>query len=171
MNGTLWVKQKSKDPHTQVGCIIVGPDNEVRSTGYNGLPRGVNDSINAYPERHDRVKDKYSWYAHAEENALLNAARMGTPMKGCRAYITATPCPTCARMLINAGIAEVYWSMDPSFVSSPERKMAFEKTYKISKAMFSEAKVSFIELVSTVDNVWVIRSNSTHPTPGSQAVD
>ena len=34
----------SKDPSTQVGCVVVGPDREIRSTGFNGLPRGIEDS-------------------------------------------------------------------------------------------------------------------------------
>ena len=171
MNGCHWVREKSKDQSTKVGCIIVGPDHEVRSTGYNGLPRGVNDSVEKHPERHDRVKDKYSWYAHAEENAIANAARMGTPLKGCTAYITAMPCPGCARMLINAGISTVYWAMDPSFVSTPERKIAFEKMLSTSKAMLGEAEVAFMSLAATVDNVWVIRTSSTGPATSPGAID
>jgi len=79
---------------------------------------------------------------------------MGTPMKDCRAYITAMPCPICARMLINAGISDVYWAMDPSFISTPERKIAFDKMRSISKAMFGEAGVAFVELIMTVNNIW-----------------
>lgn len=39
----MLIATKSKDPSTQVGCVIVGPDNEVRSTGFNGFPRGVQE--------------------------------------------------------------------------------------------------------------------------------
>lgn len=165
MTGAHWVRGKSKDPHTQVGCIIVGPDHEVRTTGYNGLPRGCNDSIIPFPERHDRTKDKYSWYAHAEENAIANAARMGTPLKGCTAYITALPCPTCSRIMIGAGIAEVYWAMDPSFVSNPERAVSFEKMLKTSKTMLSEAGVALIRLASTVNNIWTVSTSSYSAAP------
>jgi dCMP deaminase len=41
----LLIAQKSKDPSTQVGCVIVGPDNEIRSTGFNGFPRGVQETL------------------------------------------------------------------------------------------------------------------------------
>jgi len=167
MNGANWVRMKSKDPHTQVGCIIVGPDNEVRTTGYNGLPRGCNDSVVPFPERHDRTKDKYSWYAHAEENAIANAARVGTPLKGCIAFITALPCPTCSRIMIGAGLSEVYWDMDPSFVSTPERTASFEKMWKTSKTMLSEAGVALIRLASPVNNVWCINTGSPYITPVS----
>lgn len=160
MIGAHWVRGKSKDPHTQVGCIIVGPDKEVRSTGYNGLPRGVNDMINLCPERHDRARDKYSWYAHAEENAIANAARMGTSLKGCNAYITALPCPGCSRMLINSGIEGVYWAMDPSFVSSPERAASFDKMLSVSRTMLSEAGVFLIKLVATTENVWTVSTGT-----------
>lgn len=164
MIGAHWVRNKSKDPHTKVGCIIVGPDNEVRTTGYNGLPRGVHDSIVSHPERHDRVRDKYSWYAHAEENAIANSARVGTPLKGCTAFITALPCPTCSRIMIGAGISEVYWTMDPSFVSTPERKIAFEKMLSTSKAMLSEAGVALRKLSSSVNDVWSVDA-SLHSAP------
>jgi deoxycytidylate deaminase len=59
----------------RVGAVIVGPDNEIRSTGYNGLPRGVNDAVE---ERHSRITGaKYIWSCHAEQNAIFNAARIG----------------------------------------------------------------------------------------------
>ena len=40
----MLVATKSKDPSTKVGCVIVGPDNEIRSTGFNGFPRGVQET-------------------------------------------------------------------------------------------------------------------------------
>ena len=61
----------------RVGTVIVGPDNEVRSTGFNGLPRGVRDDLE---ERHSRITGaKYIWSCHAEQNAIFNAARIGVP--------------------------------------------------------------------------------------------
>lgn len=97
------VKQKSKDKHTQFGCIITGPDNEIRTTGYNSFPRGLNDNI---PERFERP-EKYFWMVHAERNAIYNAARMGTPLKGCTAYIDGLPCGDCAQGIIQSGIEEI----------------------------------------------------------------
>ena len=96
------VASKSKDPSTKVGCVLVGPDNEVRSTGFNGLPRGVTDK----PERMERPA-KYLWTSHAEENAVAQAARMGTAVKGCTAYVTHPPCARCTRALIQAGIRHI----------------------------------------------------------------
>lgn len=96
------VSHKSKDRSTKCGCVLVGPDREVRSLGFNGLPRGVFE----YEERHERP-EKYQWFEHAEPNAIFNAARCGTATRGCTAYVTAMPCSRCASALIQAGIVKV----------------------------------------------------------------
>jgi len=99
------VKLKSKDESTQIGAIIVGKDKEVRSTGYNSFPRGLNDNL---PERQLRP-EKYFWFEHAERNAIYNAARVGIPIDGSEMYITSgLPCCDCARGIINSGIKKVY---------------------------------------------------------------
>jgi dCMP deaminase len=103
MNLVKQVSLRSKDRSTQVGCVIVGPDNEIRTTGYNGFPRGINDDR---PERHERPA-KYLWTEHAERNAIYNAARCGIALKGCRAYLAWFPCMDCARALVQSGIVEL----------------------------------------------------------------
>jgi dCMP deaminase len=97
------VAARSKDPHTQIGCVIAGPAHEIRSTGYNSLPRGIRDDV---PERLERPT-KYLWMEHAERNAIYNAARCGTPLEGCTLYVEIMPCMDCARALVQAGIREV----------------------------------------------------------------
>lgn len=97
------VSSRSKDRSTKVGCVIVGPDNEIRSTGYNSFPRGINDDAE---ERHARP-EKYLWTEHAERNAIYNAARVGVALKGCRAYLPWFPCMDCARALVQSGIVEL----------------------------------------------------------------
>ena len=102
----LAVRKKSKYPSTKVACIIVGEDNEVRSIGFNGFPRGVEDDPEKVPERYERP-EKYVWFEHGERNAIYNAARMGTPLNGCRLYVTGYPCTDCARAIIQVGIKEI----------------------------------------------------------------
>lgn len=97
------VASKSKDQSTQTGCVIVGPDNEIRTTGYNGPPRGVNDEVT---DRHNRP-EKYYWFEHAERNAIYNAARHGSALAGCKLYVNWFPCADCARAIIQCGIVEV----------------------------------------------------------------
>ena len=99
----------SKDRSRGVGCVIVGPNNELRSTGFNGFPRGVDDEVD---ERHQRPA-KYKWTEHAERNAIYNAARVGIPLEGCRIYLPWFPCMDCARAIIQTGISELI-CMEPS---------------------------------------------------------
>ena len=97
------VAKKSKDYSTKVGCVIVGEGNEVVSIGYNSFPRGINDDLE---ERQERPK-KYFFFCHSEENAILNAARTGAGLKGCRIYVSWCPCAPCARLIIQSGIKEI----------------------------------------------------------------
>jgi dCMP deaminase len=97
------VSTKSKDRSTQVGCVIVGPNREVRTTGYNGFCRGIDDDVE---ERHERP-EKYLWSEHAERNAIYNAARNGIRIEDCTAYTTVFPCADCARGLIQSGVVRI----------------------------------------------------------------
>jgi dCMP deaminase len=99
------VKTKSKDRNTQIGAVIVGRDNEIVSTGYNSFPRGIDDEV---AERQERP-EKYYYMCHAEQNAIINAARIGVSTKGTTMYLTCgMPCCDCTRAIINAGISCVY---------------------------------------------------------------
>lgn len=97
-----FVAMKSKDTSNKVGAVLVGPGREILTTGYNGPPRGLRDDV---PERQERP-EKYQWIAHAEQNAVFNAARVGVSLIGATAYIS-DPCIDCARALIQAGVREV----------------------------------------------------------------
>lgn len=130
------VSTASKDSSTSVGAVIVAPDHSVRSTGYNGFPRGVNDDIK---ERHQRPL-KYSWTVHAEQNAICQAAKSGTHLDGCTIYINGLPpCSICARLIIQSGIKRVVYSNN--FV--PEKWIG---EWNISKEMFLEAGVKFANI-------------------------
>ena len=103
----------SKDPATRVGSIIVGPDREIRSAGFNGLPRGIADTRERLHDRDTKLR----MIVHGEMNAILAAARVGIPMKGCTLYLAATddtgrtwggsPCSRCVVEIIQAGITEI----------------------------------------------------------------
>jgi dCMP deaminase len=123
----------SKDRGRKVGSVIVGPDNEIRSTGYNGIPRGVRDDVE---ERHSKeTKEKYVWCAHAERNAIYNAARIGVSLKGCRVYSTLYPCSDCVIALIQSGLTELV-TTEPDF-NDPQ----WGEGYKRAKIMLEEAGV------------------------------
>ena len=119
----------SKDPSTKVGCVVVGEDREIRSTGFNGFPRGIADDAARLEDR----EQKYPLICHAEENAIMHAARIGLSLKGCTAYVTWPPCTRCARSLIQAGVVEVVY---PEEIEVPERWMA---DFDMSTSMMGEA--------------------------------
>ena len=121
----LW----SKDPSTKVGCVVVGEDREIRSTGFNGFPRGIDDNAERLLDR----EKKYPLICHAEENAIMHAARIGVSLNNSTAYVTWPPCSRCARSLIQAGVTEVVYS-DAGEI--PER---WKEDFKTSTDMMKEA--------------------------------
>ena len=132
LNLSKHISQWSKDHSTKVGCVVVGPDREIRSTGFNGLPRGIEDN----DERLNNREIKYPLISHAEENAIMHAARIGVSLKGCVAYVTWPPCTRCTRSLIQAGIVEVVFPKD---IEIPER---WKKDFGMSMNMMEEAGIS-----------------------------
>ena len=125
------ISKWSKDPSTQVGCVVVGPDRELRSTGFNGLPRGIEDNN----ERLNNREIKYPLICHAEENAIMHAARIGMSLKGCTAYVTWPPCTRCARSLIQAGISTIIYPKD---IEIPKRWL---EDFNLSLNMLKEANI------------------------------
>lgn len=95
------IATRSKDPSTQVGAIIVR-DNAVLSQGYNGFPRGIDDTATRW-ER----PAKYDIVVHAEMNAIMTAARYGHALDGATLYCSLMPCAGCAKHIIQAGVREV----------------------------------------------------------------
>ena len=132
-----YVSTKSKDS-TPMGCVIVGPNHEIRTTGYNGFCRGIDDSVES---RHDRP-EKYYWAEHAERNAIYNAARNGTSLEGSHIYISsgALPCCDCARAIIQSGITKVITSKSALTNSSSK----WQESFRYSDSMFGEAKIEVV---------------------------
>lgn len=124
------IAEWSKDPSTKVGCVVVGPDREIRSTGFNGFPRGIADT----EERLHNREFKYPLICHAEENAIMHAARVGMSLKDCTAFVTWPPCTRCARSLIQAGLSEIVY---PAGLSIPDR---WQDDFQMSSTMFEESK-------------------------------
>lgn len=127
----------SKDPSTQCGAVIIDRNRRPVSSGYNGFPRGVNDS----PDRYEDRSFKYPAICHAERNAILFAK---TDLTGCTLYTTLMPCAPCAGMIIQAGIREVVCPIEhnPKWETQPEILQAWLDQFKISTTMFEEAHVS-----------------------------
>lgn len=92
----------SKDPSRGVGAVIVSPARQIVATGFNGLPRGIEDK----PERLERPV-KYDFVCHAELNAIIQCARNGVSPLGCTLYTSFSPCVQCTLAIVQAGIARV----------------------------------------------------------------
>lgn len=103
----------------QVAALIVN-DARIISTGYNGTPRGIRNCFEGGCPR--CASDAPSGTAlgdcicsHAEENAIVQAAYHGIRVNGATLYSTLSPCLTCTRMIINAGIKEVVYEDEYEF--------------------------------------------------------
>lgn len=95
-----------------VGCVIV-KDNRIIATGYNGAPSGIEpcrDRKYCYKNSLNIEKGTSMCFAtHAEQNALIQAAKLGISIDGATMYTTTEPCSVCAKLIINAGIKRVVY--------------------------------------------------------------
>ena len=99
-------------PGRAIGCVIV-KDKRIMTTGYNGAPAG----LKTCKERGECLRRKLGiasgtraevcYAIHAEQNAIIQAAKIGVSTEGATIYITLQPCVICAKMLINAGITKI----------------------------------------------------------------
>lgn len=121
----------SKDQSTQLGAVIVGPDKEIRSTGYNSFPRGIEDHFDYRQQR----PQKYFYFEHAERNAIYNAGRVGVPLKGSTLYCKWPPCADCARACIQVGIVEIVYE------EMPTNRPGWMESFAAAQEMLNEAGI------------------------------
>ncbi len=98
----------------KIGAVIV-KDKRIMTTGYNGAPAGVKTCV----ERGECMRRKLNipsgthhelcYAVHAEQNAIIQAARLGVSIAGATLYCTHQPCVLCAKMIVNAGIVRVVY--------------------------------------------------------------
>lgn len=134
MSMAYLVAMKSKDERTHIGAVVVGPDKEIKSTGYNSFVRHLKDNV---PER-QKKPEKYYWFEHAERNAIYNATLIGTSLKGCKMYTNGIPCMDCARGIVQAGIGEVIVDKDWNGTNKGEDIEHSDRTIQ----MFNEVGVN-----------------------------
>lgn len=145
----LLASEMSRDPSTKVGAVIVGSDKTQRSDGFNGFPRGVEDT----PERLNDRDMKLRLIVHAERNALLNALLAGTQVDGGTVYVAArdaktheiwggAPCTHCLIELIQAGIKHV---VTYPMINVPER---WKADLEFSKTILFEAGLTYREVTA-----------------------
>lgn len=113
MDIALVAASRSNCSRRHVAAVLVR-DRRIISTGYNGTPRGVrNCSDGGCPRCNSNTPSGHGLgdclCSHAEENSIVQAAYHGISVKGSTLYTTYSPCLSCAKMIINAGIVEVVY--------------------------------------------------------------
>jgi dCMP deaminase len=113
MDITRLVATRSSCLRRQVGALLV-KDRNILATGYNGVPSGISHCDMSgclrerlkvpSGERHELCRG-----LHAEQNAIIQAAKHGTNIDGATLYCTTMPCIICTKMIINAGIKKVIY--------------------------------------------------------------
>lgn len=98
----------------KIGAIIVS-NKRILTTGYNGAPAGVESCV----ERGECMRRNLNipsgtqhelcYAIHAEQNAIIQAAKLGVSIEGATLYCTHQPCVICAKMIVNSGIAKVVY--------------------------------------------------------------
>lgn len=136
----ILASMRSKDPSTQVGACIVGQDNIILSTGYNGFPMGCSDD--EFPWNRDGDNNKYPFVVHAELNAILNAN--GKSLKGAKIYVDLFPCNECAKAIIQSGISEIVYLRD---------KYSDTPAVQASKRMLTAAGVNLRQQKPSIDKI------------------
>lgn len=138
----IMVGQRGTCDRGYCGAIIT-KDRRIVSTGYAGSPVGCQHCDEIGHEMHTIIHEDNSQSnhcirtAHAEQNAICQAARFGIALEGGTIYVKMAPCYTCAKMIINAGIKRVVCNQD-------------YHASKRSKEIFEEAGVEFVLLDDSV---------------------
>ncbi len=129
----------SKDPSSKIGAVAVNDERRILATGYNGFPKGIEDS----QERLNDREQKYPLIVHAETNALMNALYAGVSLKNATMYVHGLPvCPDCTKLIIQAGIRRIV--INKFVMNTPEKWV--ELWDSKSGPMFKEAGVLVTQL-------------------------
>ena len=129
MATAVLMSTRSNCERLHVGCVIVtgGPrKNRIVAAGYNGFLPGT-PHISRQRDGHEQAT------VHAEQNAIADAARRGSSVEGCVAYVTHYPCINCAKILAAAGIAAIKYHVD--YQNDP-----------LVSPLLSEAEVTILKL-------------------------
>ena len=108
MATAVLISSRSNCERLHVGCVVVtGGErkNRIVAAGYNGFLPGT-PHVSRVRDGHEEAT------VHAEQNAIADAARRGSSVEGCVAYVTHYPCINCAKILAAAGIAEIKYRAD-----------------------------------------------------------
>jgi len=123
----------SKDPSRKIGAVAVGAKGQVLAQGFNGFPRGIDDSEERYNDR----ERKYELVVHAEMNVIYNATYNGVSLDGATLYVTGLPvCSECAKGIVQVGIKRV-------IMRDMEIPDSWQDSWRKTQEMFNETGIQF----------------------------
>jgi dCMP deaminase len=144
MEITRLVARRSSCLRRQVGAVLVKEKN-ILASGYNGVPTGITHCAETgclraklnvpSGERHELCRG-----LHAEQNAIIQAAKHGTNIDGATLYSTTMPCIICAKMIINAGIRRVVY--EEGYADQLSQEMVAESGLLVEKFVTPVAEVT-----------------------------
>ena len=139
MDITSLVAKRATCLRRAVGAVIV-KDKRILATGYNGAPSGVRHcaEVGCLRERlnvQSGMRHELCRGIHAEQNAIIQAALHGVSVKGADLFCTNQPCSICAKMIINAGIAKIYYRSGYAD--------------ELARDMLAEAAIDMIQIVGS----------------------
>jgi dCMP deaminase len=124
----------SRDPSRKIGAVVVGSKGQILAQGFNGFPRGIDDT-------EDRLNDretKYKYVVHAEMNAIFNACLNGTSLDGSTMFVYGLPvCSECAKGIIQVGIKHIV------FLVEDDIPPIWTESWDRSRALFEEVGVTY----------------------------
>ena len=142
MEITRLVARRSSCLRRQVGAVLV-KDKNILASGYNGVPTGITHCAETgclraklnipSGERHELCRG-----LHAEQNAIIQAAKHGTNIDGATLYSTTMPCIICAKMIINAGIKRVVY--EEGYADQLSMEMVAESGLLVEKFLLPAAE-------------------------------
>ncbi len=136
----LMIATWSKDPKRQVGAVVVTSDCRNISVGYNGFPRGVEDTKIRLADEEERQ----ALTVHAELNAIYNTR---FDIRSCTIYSTKFPCHECAKGIIQVGIARVVSPQPTNYGDLPG---TWALSQKLANLMLREASIVIVDINARV---------------------
>lgn len=132
---------RSKDPNTQVGACIVNDRQQIIATGYNGLPRLLDDDNYPWARTGKFLETKYPYIVHAELNAILSAT---VKLENSVIYVSLFPCNECAKAIIQSGIQTIIYEEDKyenTENNIAAKRMLGDANFVLKKLAFSEITI------------------------------
>jgi dCMP deaminase len=127
------ISEWSKDPSKKIGAVAVGAQRQILAQGYNGFPRGIDDTT----DRYDNREEKYKLVVHAEMNVIYNASYNGVSLNGSTLYVHGLPvCSDCAKGIIQVGVKNVIMRK----AKTPD---IWLESWKRTETMFKESGVYY----------------------------